>query len=444
MSFLDDLRSRQKAFAIDDRTAAIVRGMQPLVARDVDGVLRGYYESWNSLPGFSDFAERHADSYVGFQSDYYTRMFDGRMDEAYVARLHETIGREMRDGYGPRIRLATAVKLSVHLFDLIGRQHRFSGRRVADECAAVIRYVAVDALNAMAVEQADLKHGLEQRRTRVDDALVGFTTSAGGVSTALTQAAEAVETTAAETLTASDRARNEVDRADRASRDSADRVTATADATETLSRSIADIGEQVQKSLNITQQASMDVAEMARTMRELAGAVERVGSVVGLISEIAAQTNLLALNATIEAARAGETGRGFAVVASEVKSLAAQTSRATDDIANQIHAIQAATQASVNQISTMVGSIDQVSDIASVIASAVEEQSAATNAIATGAQDAARMAATVGDAAHSVRDAMDALEKSGGEMRRRSMLLAQQSNAFGSELDLLVTRLRSA
>ena len=137
--------------------------------------------------------------------------------------------------------------------------------------------MAVDALNAMAVEQADLKHGLEERRARVDEALTGFTTSAGGVSTALTQAAEAVETTAAETLNASDRARTEVDRADRASRDSADRVTATADATETLSRSIADIGEQVQKSLNITQQASMDVAEMARTMRELAGAVEGWG-----------------------------------------------------------------------------------------------------------------------------------------------------------------------
>ena len=104
MSFLDGLRSRQKAFAIDDRTAAIVRGLQPLVARDVERVLRGYYESWNALPGFSEFAERHAGPHVGFQSDYYARMFDGRMDDAYVERLRETIGREMRDGYGPRIR----------------------------------------------------------------------------------------------------------------------------------------------------------------------------------------------------------------------------------------------------------------------------------------------------------------------------------------------------
>ena len=62
-------------------------------------------------------------------------------------------------------------------------------------------------------------------------------------------------------------------------------------------------------------------------INSLAEAAERIDSIIGLISQIAAQTNLLALNATIESARAGEAGRGFAVVANEVKALAGQTSQ---------------------------------------------------------------------------------------------------------------------
>ncbi|MGC8030346.1 methyl-accepting chemotaxis protein, partial [Salmonella enterica] len=74
-------------------------------------------------------------------------------------------------------------------------------------------------------------------------------------------------------------------------------------------------------------------AEKSRdTIHTLSDAADKIGEVVQLVQAIASQTNLLALNATIEAARAGEAGKGFAVVASEVKSLAHQTSKATEEI----------------------------------------------------------------------------------------------------------------
>ena len=125
---------------------------------------------------------------------------------------------------------------------------------------------------------------------------------------------------------------------------------------------------------------------MASTNDKVEGqakAATTIGDVVGLINDVASQTNLLALNATIEAARAGEAGKGFAVVASEVKNLATQTAKATEEISTQIAEIQAETNQSVDGIQGIGATIGRISEITTAIASAIEEQSAATAEIAT-------------------------------------------------------------
>ena len=100
-------------------------------------------------------------------------------------------------------------------------------------------------------------------------------------------------------------------------------------------------------------------------------AAQEIGDVVKLITAIAEQTNLLALNATIEAARAGDAGRGFAVVADEVKALASQTAKATDEISS--HILDGRRHPGVGcRHQGNGGTIGQISDIASSIASAVE------------------------------------------------------------------------
>jgi methyl-accepting chemotaxis protein len=137
------------------------------------------------------------------------------------------------------------------------------------------------------------------------------------------------------------------------------------------------------------------------TIKSLADAIGEIGPVANLISRIAAQSKLLALNAAIEAARAGEAGRGFAVVAAEVKSLAAQTAKATEDIGSQIAVVQDAMRRSVEEIKS--GS-ETVTGIAEIVAGAVKDQATATGSIADSASRAAANATTVAEALKSIEE----------------------------------------
>jgi methyl-accepting chemotaxis protein len=166
-----------------------------------------------------------------------------------------------------------------------------------------------------------------------------------------------------------------------ASEEASTNVQSVASATEEMVASISEIGRQVHESNHIATEAVSQAAKTDDRITKLAQAANRIGDVTQLITSIAEQTNLLALNATIEAARAGVAGKGFAVVAQEVKQLASQTAKATSEISGQIAEMQSATQDSVAAIKEIGGTINRISEIATTIASAVEEQGAATQEI---------------------------------------------------------------
>jgi len=180
-----------------------------------------------------------------------------------------------------------------------------------------------------------------------------------------------------------------------AARISTERAAGAADATRQLALAINEISRQVNHSTEIARRTVEDVNITARQMGGLATSVQSIGEIVSLINDIAAQTNLLALNATIEAARAGEAGKGFAVVANEVKGLASQTAKATDEIARQVTEVQESSRAMAASITGVVDIIRSLDEVSSAIATAVQEQEAATREIVGDIDEVARQVQTV-------------------------------------------------
>jgi methyl-accepting chemotaxis protein len=192
-------------------------------------------------------------------------------------------------------------------------------------------------------------------------------------------------------------------------------VDSVAAAAEEMSASIAEIARRASESAKVAADAVLKAETTNQTVQSLDTAAQKIGDVVKLINEIAEQTNLLALNATIEAARAGEAGKGFAVVANEVKTLASQTTKATEEISDQINAMQQATSEAVAAIATIRGVIGQVNESATAIASAVEEQNAATQEIGRNVQSAAsdtqRVSSTIAEVRTASEQTMTAIQQ---------------------------------
>jgi methyl-accepting chemotaxis protein len=196
---------------------------------------------------------------------------------------------------------------------------------------------------------------------------------------------------------------------------------------EEMSSTIQDIAKNASESARVAGEAVKTAEATNATVSKLGASSAEIGLVVKVITSIAQQTNLLALNATIEAARAGEAGKGFAVVANEVKELAKQTAKATEDISGKIAAIQEDTKGAVDAIATIGAVINQINDISSTIATAVEEQSATTNEMSRNVTEAAKGSTQITQNIAGVSQAAQGTSSSAHESLRAAQQLAQMS-----------------
>jgi len=409
-----------------------------LLAPHLDATIRDHSANViKCAPFYEERIEKGRAAHAHTIKTYTEKLLCNPFDEQWVRDAYDRAAFEIQTGFDARSRGAISNSILVHLNAFILERYRLSPRRAIRIADAATRIFMLDAANAVACHNSAEVQQAKSRTDELGRAIQDFSHAVEGVRRSAESAVQSLETTLNQLDQLASAASGQTNMATRAAEDTAFKIGAIAEAAEEINAAIEEMHAQTTASVGTAQEAVSHSKLTDENIRSLSEAIEKISSVVALISKIAAQTNLLALNATIEAARVGEAGKGFAVVASEVKSLAVQTAKATTDVAQQINVIQEAMRQSVGEIALTGDSIAEISRAADSIAAAVMQQAAATNEIAKNASGATTNATKVTDALKAIQDSAQRTEEATKKLLDFSGDLSKRSREIGDAMDAL-------
>ena len=204
-------------------------------------------------------------------------------------------------------------------------------------------------------------------------------------------------------------------------------------------------GSLVERTRGSAEKSELVVQQAIATMSEIERSSREVGSIIGVIDEIAFQTNLLALNAGVEAARAGDAGKGFAVVAQEVRALAQRSAEAAKQIKELIMKSGEEVRSGVvlvgdtgAALQTIIGDVKEISDHVIAIVEASREQSTglaeintAVGVIDQGTQQNAAMVEETSAASQSLASEAEQLNQLLGRFQLGNVRTGRSREATG-------------
>jgi len=324
------------------------------------------------------------------------------------------------------------------------------GLKRRDELGAIVESLIIFRTNIERVHSLDAEREETELRTKnekkemmrqladtferdVNEIVASVTNAAGALSQTMASVSDSVASSS-----------NVAEIASSTARETSANVQSVASSAGEYTESISEISRQIAQSQTMVETSVTKTETADEHASSLTNATGKVREVIELISNISSQINLLALNATIEAARAGEAGKGFTVVASEVKNLANQTQSSVEAVASVVEEMDLVSRDIVELLKSIKESVGHISESSSIVAAAIEQQSATTEEITTNMQTAAQaseqISSNLSEVSRSSEDARGGVANALGESEK----LEQASGTLERAIAGFLLKIRDA
>lgn len=427
----DKIDQKLDFIEMDQAQRTALAGLRPTIERTIGEALDKFYSKVRATPETAAFFrdDTHIDHAKTKQMEHWSLISSGNFDRDYVdavtriGNVHAKLGLEPNWYIGGYTFILDALLTEIITSQLGGAFGRTRKAQIASQgVSAVVKAAMIDMdyaisvyLDALANERAKVEAEKAQAKAEQDQAVQAINhalerLSKGDLEFKINEtlpdgfvamgenynsAVEALRLTLAEVRTTSVK----IDSATNNLSASADSLSGrTEQQAASLEQSSAAL-HQLNESMNSTSKTASDAAHrvgeaevQARNSGEIvdkavsamgliSSSSSKIGSIIGVIDDIAFQTNLLALNAGVEAARAGEAGKGFAVVAQEVRDLAQRCASAANEIkglitesAGQVKTGVTLVEETGNALGEIIDSFSSVQELVNAISMAVQQQ----------------------------------------------------------------------